>query len=125
MTTPGLVSITVGGIVQYKAVCSCNGLAFGDLAERIRRGACCTAHEVFEAAQEVGFGCSKCLVVIGPNIVVRAKECPETPPRYLTTFEHPGYHPGIQDATISCAAIVALDFSENEMWHEIENQVGE
>ncbi len=108
MTTPGLVSVTLGGTVHVKAVCNCNGSAFQRLAERIHSTGSTTAHEVFKAAQEVGFGCSKCLFVIGPNVVMRAAECAETPAAYLTTFEHPTYHPGVGDRARSCLAIVSL-----------------
>jgi len=63
--TQGLLTITLEGRVVLKAVCGCDGENVHSLAEEIKRnGFAPSARQMESMAEEHGFGCKNCRVIL-------------------------------------------------------------
>lgn len=100
MGTQGVVSIRQGGEMAMKLVCDCNGMAARTLADAIRSlGQVPVFLEAPRMAQDAHYGCSGCLVVVTPIMVVvdtdafKDYDALDGFKRYLETFDDPNFNP--------------------------------
>lgn len=67
MATQGIVSVIVNGEVAVKAIAGSDGYNASILAEEIQRNHITSPEEIFNLAQEIGFGDQESLVVQSPD----------------------------------------------------------
>lgn len=91
--TQGIVSVVKNGEVILKIVAGSDGMNAGKLAPEIKkRNAVLSLEELHSLAIEVGFGCEKCLVVLGKESDFHMTE-DDLPPLYRKTFSDPKFNP--------------------------------
>ncbi len=94
MGTQGLVAVTSGGKVKYKAVAGCDGYNAEALVKVIEERKLDSVDDIYEAAKEVGFGCVDCLVVLSEDVErFEGYKGEPIPPSYRETFSNPKWNP--------------------------------
>lgn len=113
MATQGLLSIVdKNGTVKMKAVCGCNGFntkALQKKLEEIIKSGTLSLQKVYDAALDLEFGCSDCLVVLDNDkeIMPFMYENDETLPKiYRKTFGQPKFNPRWECGLADYVAIV-------------------
>ena len=107
MATQGIVSITDGGKVILKAVAGCDGYNASKLVAKIKTKNLRSAMEVYDAAVEVGFGCSDDLVVMTRRKTLYRGEG-KIPKRYRATFADPKFNPRWVHGTASHTEVIEI-----------------
>lgn len=104
MSTPGIVSLTEDNRVYAKVLSDCNGDRFLDLAVALNGAQRPSSRDLLAAAQEVGFGCTHCRVILCTKEPVQDESALDIPNEYWKNFTDPWTHP--LHGKIGCSAVV-------------------
>lgn len=105
MATQGLVSVVEGGAVRFKIVAGCNGMRAVELAARLRAERFANAGSVYDLAEECGFGCDDCRVVMGASEEFYLFD-DDLGELYRKTFDDPRFNPRWRHGTAAHVEVV-------------------
>lgn len=107
MATQGLVTVMHDGKVIYKIVAGCNGYNASKLAQSIRESWPLLLPEIFNMASRLGFGSSRCRVVISRDAVKYIGTEP-LGVLYRATFDLPEFNPRWEHGTVDHYELVEV-----------------
>jgi len=108
MGTLGMVTVQKSGKVIMKVVCGSDGYKAQELARRMMDAWPMTVDAVYDLAREVGFGSTKCLVVM-TNDAVCFNGDEDLDPLYRATFEQPHFNPRWPQGICDHTAVVNVE----------------
>lgn len=110
MSTQGIVTITSGDKVLMKIVAGCNGFNAKSLKERISQMWPVSAEQAYQIANEEGFGCKRCLIVISEEKIIHDDSIDqgEISKLYRKTFNKPKFNPRWARGTADHVAILSI-----------------
>ena len=92
MAIQGLVTVKSGNKVLMKVVAGSDGYNAQKVADVLKKMWQVTASKANQIADEIGFGCIECLVVMTEDDTVYHGD-EELHPRYRKTFQKPDFNP--------------------------------
>ncbi len=109
MATQGLVTIRENGRVVMKIIAGDNGYQADQLAQALRRlGKVPAIQHAYTIAQDEGFGCHFCLVVMTTDDVYFDGDKKDLAPRFRNTFDQPEFNPRWARGTADHIVVIDL-----------------